>query len=123
MAYFAQLNEDNIVINVLFVENELCLDDNQIESEQKGIEYLQSIIPGRFVQTSYNASIRKQYAGIGYFYDEINNVFIAEKPFESWILNENFDWQAPIERPTDGFYIWNEDIQSWHPFESATPNT
>jgi hypothetical protein len=122
MAYFTQLNEDNIVINVLFIENELCLDDNQIESEQKGVEYLQSIIPGRFVQTSYNGNFRKQYAGIGYFYDEVNDVFIAEKPFESWILNEDFDWQAPIERPTDGFYIWNEDDQSWIQFESATPN-
>ena len=113
MAHFAQIDENNTVVNVIFVENELCLDDYGNESEAKGIEYLQSIIPGRFVQTSYNANFRKQYAGIGYSYDKENDVFIAQKPFESWILNENFDWVAPSERPLNGFWVWDEDLLSW----------
>lgn len=123
MAHFAQLDENDIVINVLFVENELCLDENGNESELKGIEYLQSLIPGKYVQTSYNSNFRKQYAGIGYFYDKVNDIFIAEKPYESWVLDENFDWRSPVEYPNDGQrYIWNEQEISWVEASFATPN-
>ena len=123
MAHFAQIDENDIVINVLFVENELCLDENGNESELKGIEYLQSVIQGKYVQTSYNANFRKQYAGIGYFYDKVNDIFIAEKPYESWVLDQNFDWRSPVEYPNDGQrYIWNEQEISWVEASFATPN-
>ena len=66
-------------------------------------------------QTSYNGSFRKNYAGIGYFYDEQRNAFIPPKPFESWILNEDScQWQSPIPMPTDeNMYRWNETNQEW----------
>jgi hypothetical protein len=66
------------------------------------------------VRTSYNNNIRKQYAGVGYTYNETADVFIAPKPFASWSLDANYDWQAPIERPADGKdYLWDETNQVW----------
>jgi hypothetical protein len=60
-------------------------------------------------RTSYNHNIRKQYAGIGYTYDAINDVFIAPQPYPSWSLDDNFDWQAPTPMPNDGEFVWDED--------------
>jgi hypothetical protein len=112
MAYFAQL-ENNTVIKVIAVNNNELLIDG-IENEQKGINFCQSLISGTFVQTSYNNRIRKQYAGIGYTYDETADVFIAPQPFDSWSLDENYDWQAPIDYPADGkIYSWDESKTAW----------
>lgn len=82
MAHFAQLDENNKVINVIVVANNDCLDEDGNESEAVGIAFLQNIIPNahKFVQTSYNNNIRGTYAGIGYTYDEENDVFIEPMP-------------------------------------------
>jgi len=112
MAYFAQI-ENGIVVNVISVNNNELLVDG-VESESKGIEFCQSLFNGVWVQTSYNSKIRKQYAGIGYTYDATADVFIAPKPFASWSLDGNYDWQAPIDYPADGKkYLWDEANQVW----------
>jgi hypothetical protein len=79
--------------------------------------------PGTWIQTSYNTHgnqhpegrpLRGNYAGIGYTYDATNDVFYAPKPYPSWILNEStWLWEAPIAMPTDGMYIWNEELGNW----------
>jgi hypothetical protein len=112
MAHFAQI-ENGIVVNVIVVHNNELLVDG-IEQEQKGVEFCQSLLGGTWVQTSYNGNIRKQYAGIGFSYNEVADVFIAPQPFPSWSLDENYDWQAPIDYPADGkLYSWDEANQVW----------
>jgi hypothetical protein len=113
MAHFAELDESNIVTQVIVVNNNELLNDG-VESEAKGIAFCQSLFGGNWVQTSYNGNIRKQYAGIGYTYDSVNDVFVSPSPFPSWTLNENFDWQAPTPYPQDeNNYSWDEDTTSW----------
>jgi hypothetical protein len=115
MAHFAKLDENNIVIQVLVVNNEVLLKTDGTESEYKGKVFLnQTFGNATWVQTSYNGNFRKQYAGIGYTYDETNDLFIAPQPYASWSLDENFDWQPPTPYPTDGqSYRWNEETQTW----------
>tara|TARA_R100001440_G_scaffold7955_3_gene15396 strand:- start:473 stop:844 length:372 start_codon:yes stop_codon:yes gene_type:complete len=117
MAHFAELDSNNIVLRVLVVGNNDCLDDNNNESESVGIIFLQNLFGSDTVwkQTSYNGNMRKNYAGIGHTYDQTRDAFIAPKPFTSWVLNETTcRWQAPIAYPTDGeMYQWNETDQQW----------
>jgi hypothetical protein len=114
MAHFAELDESNIVKQVIVVHNNELLVDN-IESEAKGIQFCQSLFGGDWVQTSYNGTIRKHFAGIGYLYDPIRDAFIAPKPFESWSLNENTcNWEAPLPYPSDDKkYQWDEENLLW----------
>ena len=118
MAHFAKLDENNIVVEVLKVRNEDMLIDG-VENEQKGIEFLESIgFPGRWVQTSYNATFRKNYAAVSGQYDEEKDAFIPIKPFASWTLNEDTcHWESPIPKPTDDLnstlYYWDEATLSW----------
>jgi len=79
MAHFAELDENNIVQRVIVVHNNELLDENQNESEQKGIDFCVAHYGGRWVQTSYNANFRGIYAGGGCIYDEALDVFIAPK--------------------------------------------
>lgn len=89
MAHFAQLDESNIVTQVIVVHNNELL-DNGVESEAKGIAFCQSLLGGNWIQTSYNANIRKNYAGIGYSYDKSRDAFIAPNPqcHSEVVLNE-----------------------------------
>lgn len=112
MAHFARLNENNIVEQVIVVSNNELL-DNGVESEAKGVAFCQSLFGGNWKQTSYNGNIRKQYASIGMTYDVVNDVFVAPQPYPSWSLNNNFDWQPPTPRPTEGFWQWDEATLSW----------
>lgn len=114
MAHFAQL-ENNIVTRVIVVNNEVITDENGNENEQKGIDFCSHHVGGTWKQTSYNGKIRKNYASIGYTYDEVRDAFIAPKPFPSWVLDEETcQWEAPINKPTDGKdYKWNESIINW----------
>jgi hypothetical protein len=114
MAHFAQL-ENNIVKQVIVVSNQDILDENGQESEQKGIDFCSNLLGGNWKQTSYNAKIRKNYAGIGYTYDEDRDAFIPPKPYNSWLLNEDTcQWKAPTPYPNDDKrYIWNEETTSW----------
>jgi hypothetical protein len=114
MAHFAKLNEDNIVEEVVVVNNDVLDKENE---EQSGIAFLHSLYNNNaiWIQTSYNGNIRKNYAGIGYTYDEARDAFIPPKPYESWLLDEESClWKAPVSYPTDGnLYVWNEENQSW----------
>jgi hypothetical protein len=114
MAHFAQL-ENNIVTQVIVVSNQDILDENGQESEQKGIDFCFNLLGGTWKQTSYNGRIRKNYAGIGFTYDEGRDAFIAPKPGASWVLDEvTCRWKAPVDYPTDGkIYDWNEATISW----------
>jgi hypothetical protein len=112
MAHFAEIDENNMVINVIVVANEDTTDENGVEIEALGVEFCKNLLGGTWVQTSYNDNIRKQYAGIGYSYDPDADVFIAPSPFPSWQLDENHDWQPPTPRP-DGNFYWDEDNRQW----------
>ena len=117
MAHFAQLDENNIVLQVIVVHNDETHDENGIESELKGVQFCKSLFGEntRWVQTSYNANTRKNYAGIGYKYDIPRDAFIPPQPYPSWILNEaTCNWESPVPYPNDGkLYTWDEHTQSW----------
>ena len=119
MAHFAQLDENNVVSQVIVVGNQDCLDQNNQEYEAVGITFCRALFGAhtRWVQTSYNANFRKNYAGIGFTYDKSRDAFIALKPFPSWVLNEDTcQWEAPVPYPTDGnVYFWDEGQCSWLP--------
>jgi len=124
MAHFAKLDENNIVTEVLVVNNDVLLKaDGDTESEYKGKTFLNSLFgSATWVQTSYNGSMRKQFAGIGYSYDSTNDVFVAPQPYDSWSLDSNHDWQPPTPMPTDGrTYEWNEDNETWDVFTPPQP--
>lgn len=111
MAYFAELDDNNVVIRVVAVSNNDAPDP--APNDQAGNDFLNSLgLTGRWIQTSYNNRIRKQYAGIGYRYDPDADVFIAPQPFPSWTLDHNHDWQPPVPMP-NGKHYWNEDDQTW----------
>jgi hypothetical protein len=112
MAHFVQI-ENNIVVNGIVVNNSELLIDG-VENEQKGKDFCHNLLGGEWIQTSYNNRIRKQYAGIGYTYDADADVFIALRPFASWSLDSNYDWQAPTPKPDNGkMYVWNEASLVW----------
>lgn len=115
MAHFAELDENNIVKQVIVVHNNELKGANGVEYENKGIEFCNSLFGHtNWVQTSYNHNMRKQFAGIGFTYDDVNDVFVAPQPYPSWSLDENHDWQAPVAKPDDNqLYGWNEETQSW----------
>jgi len=114
MAHFAKL-ENNVVKQVIVVSNQDILDEQGQESEEKGIAFCSNLLGGTWKQTSYNAKIRKNYAGIGYTYDEGLDAFIPPKPFASWLLDtDKAQWKAPVDMPTDDKrYTWNEETKSW----------
>lgn len=116
MAHFAQLDENNVVLQVIVVHNNELIDENNQESEAKGIAFCQSLFPNtKWVQTSYNGSFRKHFAGIGSTYDPNRNAFIPRQPYKSWILNEEtLLWEAPVPMPQDGkSYQWDGGKLSW----------
>ena len=125
MANFARLNENNFVIDVKVVQD---------SEEHRGEEFLavELGLGGRWIKTSYNSfmnvhydqetkeptgkpAFRKNYAGIGYTYDEQRDAFIPPQPFDSWTLNEDTClWESPIPYPEDGKpYTWNEENGVW----------
>ena len=115
MAHFAQLDENNTVTQVIVVANDELLLDG-VESETKGVIFCKSLFgeDTRWVQTSYNNNKRKNYAGIGYTYDPVNDHFFAPQPYPSWTLDADAKWQAPVAYPTDGeVYVWDESIGNW----------
>jgi hypothetical protein len=118
MAHFAEIDNDNNVLRVLVIDN---------EHERNGQTYLAEDLGfgGTWIQTSYNTHggvhdlegipLRKNYAGIGYTYDEVRDAFIPPQNFPSWILDENTcQWNPPVEYPSDGkIYLWEEESTSW----------
>jgi hypothetical protein len=109
MAHYAFLDADNVVTEVITGIHETELIEG-LSPEEWYANFRGQVCK----RTSYNHNIRKQYAGIGYTFDATADVFIAPKPFASWSLDANYDWQAPIERPADGKqYLWDESNQAW----------
>jgi len=125
MAYFAKLGTGNIVEQVISINNSVITDSNGIEQEQLGVDFINKLYNTRDVwkQTSYNNNIRKNYAGIGFQYDQTRDAFIPPKPFNSWILNEDTcRWKAPVAMPTETleenqYYSWNESTLTWDTVE------
>jgi hypothetical protein len=115
MAHFAEIDPNNAVLRVIVVANEELLDENGQESEAKGAEFCRNLLGGTWVQTSYNANFRKNFAGVDYTYDSGRNAFIPPQPFPSWVLNEETcQWAAPVAHPNDGqTYYWDEATVSW----------
>ena len=115
MAHFAKI-KDNKVTQVIVVSNDVLEGKDFPESEPIGQQFIASInLDGTWKQTSYNHKFRNKYAGIGDTYDAERNAFIPQKPFNSWVLNEDTcNWDAPISYPQDGkFYLWNEELKNW----------
>lgn len=117
MAYFAQLNEMSVVLNILVIDDQHVNSLSFPESEPIGVAYLKNAEGSdtNWVQTCVNGSFRKNYASIGCTYDVERRAFIAPKPFMSWVLNEDTCcWEAPVSRPTTTDpYIWDETTTSW----------
>jgi hypothetical protein len=126
MAHYAFLDSNNIVTEVIVGKDETDTSYN-FETYYGDVRGLRS------KRTSYNTQggshilggtpFRKNYAGIGYTYDEIRDAFIPPKPFDSWILNETSClWEAPVAYPNDGkMYIWNEQTTEWNLVIEQTP--
>lgn len=120
MAYFAQLDDDGVVVQVISVSNSDAPDPAPANSEPLGQTFIASLgLGGRWVQTSYNGKFRKKYAGIGYLYDAVRDAFIPPQPHPSWLLDEDTClWEPPVPYPNDGNgYTWNETLQQWEQTE------
>ena len=114
MTHFAKLGKGNIVERVAVVSNDVAT------TEQAGVEFLQNLYKDRAVwkQTSYNGNIRKNYAGVGFKYDQTRDAFIPPSPYNSWVINETTClWEAPIPKPNEDTneirYEWDEDNRAW----------
>lgn len=108
MAHYAFLNENNIVTEVIVGKDETDLSEDW--------EQFYGAIRNQICKrTSYHGNVRKNYAGIGYTYDEARDAFIAPTPYPSWGLNEQTcQWEAATPMPTDGQrYWWDEDAKAW----------
>ena len=115
MAHFAQLDSNNVVTQVIVVGNKDTADANGVEKEHIGAAFCEQLFGGNWKQTSYNGSIRKNYAGVGYTYNVSLDAFVPPKPYASWVLNnDTAQWDAPTPMPTDGKkYSWDEATTSW----------
>jgi hypothetical protein len=112
MSHWAELNEDNKVIRVL-------VGDNNDPAGDEGYQWLIDNLGGTWIKTSYNSKIRGTYAGIGYSYNEEEDIFVVPQPYPSWNRVGSF-WQAPEPRPEDDkMYTWDEETLSW--IEIAAP--
>lgn len=119
MAHWAELDNENIVVRVV-------VGDNNDPAGDEGYSWIMRNLGGRWVQTSYNANFRKNYATVGGKYDETLDAFIPPQPYPSWILDGECRWMPPVEAPSDmieihddgsvtgtKFYIWNEELVDW----------
>jgi hypothetical protein len=110
MAHYAFLDENSIVTEVI-----VGIDETELIEGLDTETWYGNFRGQTCKRTSYNGNIRKNYAGIGYYFDEARDAFIAPKPFDSWVLDEETcRWQAPVAYPTDGLmYTWNESDLNW----------
>jgi hypothetical protein len=112
MAHYAWIDENNLVIKVTVGVDENVVQQGIGGSSEAWEAFYSEATGYNIKRTSYNGNIRKQYAGIGYRYDPVADVFIAPALYPSWSLDENFDWQPPTPRP-EGSWYWNEEAQEW----------
>ena len=127
MAYFAEIDDNNVVTRVVVVGNDIStaagpLGDNDmhVDGETWCVNFFKG---GTWKQTSYNNNFRKQFAGKNCIYDSAKDKFLSPQPYASWALDENDDWQAPVTHPTDDTdkhnISWDEAGQKW----TATDNS
>ena len=127
MAHFAQLDANNVVTQVIVVSNKDTSDANGVEKEYIGAAFCEKLFGGTWKQTSYNGTIRKNYAGVGYTYNADIDAFVPPQPYASWTLsNETAQWEAPVPMPEDAgtgeppkMYSWDEATTSWKETEST----
>jgi hypothetical protein len=116
MAHFAELDSSNVVKRVVVIANKDTSDANNNEVESIGVAFCQSLFgSGTWIQTSYNSTIRKNYAGVGFSYRADIDAFVSPQPYPSWVLDmQTAKWSAPVAYPNDGkVYEWNEPTLSW----------
>ena len=119
MAHFAEIdsNLDNVVLRVIVIGNDDILDENGVESEVLGIAFCKNLFgeETEWVQTSYNNTFRKNYAGAGWMYDEGRDAFIPPQPYPSWTLDEETCHYNPPSWPANDTeqWIWDEATVSW----------
>ena len=128
MAHFAELDNNNVVTRVVVVGNDvetaagpLGTNDMHVDGETWCVNFFKG---GNWKQTSYNNNFRKQYAGKGYTFDAAKNKFISPQPFDSWALDGNDDWQAPVTYPTDTedkHIAWDEAGLKWTATDDSDP--
>ena len=128
MAHFAELDGSNIVKRVVVVGNDVTtaagpLGDNDmhVDGETWCVNFFKG---GTWKQTSYNNNFRKQYCGKGYTFDSAKDKFISPQPYDSWALDGNDDWQAPVTYPTDTtdkMISWDEAGQKWTATDDSDP--
>jgi len=107
MAYFAEINNENIVLRVLVT-------DSNDPAGDKGYSWLVENLGGTWIETSYSGNIRKNYAGIGHSYNSDLDAFVMPQPYDSWSLDSEALWQAPTPQPEDNNpYSWDESTLSW----------
>jgi len=113
MAHFARLDDDNKVLQVIVVHNNELLDENENESEQKGIDFCVQHYGGRWIQTSYNHNFRGRYCGKDWTYDPVQDAFFPPQPYPSWTFNQEiYAWEPPIPIPSL-MSIWDESLGDW----------
>jgi hypothetical protein len=112
MAHYAWLDKNNIVVNVT-----VGVDETELINGLNTETFYSEATGYTIKRTSYNNKIRKQYAGINFTYDPIADVFIAPQPYPSWLLDANFDWQAPVSKPGENYY-WDEENLMWQQLEN-----
>ena len=116
MAHYAFLDESNIVTEVIPGRNE----DEVVDGVSDWEQWYGDFRGQRCVRTSYNNNIRGTYAGVGYYYNEEEDIFVAPQPFPSWIRSGSF-WESPEPYPEDGgIYNWNEEIGEWEKYDSSS---
>lgn len=139
MAHFAQLDSNNVVTQVIVVSNDDTSDSNGVETESIGVAFCQKLLGAdtNWKQTSYNANMRGNYAGIGYTYMEnvatlgvgSTDIFIGQQPYASWTISTTAaQWEAPITQPTltdeqvaaMSYYTWDE---SAYQADTSDPKT
>ena len=128
MAHFAELDSNNVVTRVVVVGNDvttadgpLGTNDMHVDGETWCVNFFKT---PNWKQTSYNHNFRKQYAGKDYTFDSAKDKFISPQPYDSWALDGNDDWQAPVTHPTDTTdkrINWDEDNQRWTAHDFSDP--
>lgn len=117
MAHYAELDNNNVVLRVIVIDNKDTADAYGNEKESIGAAYCERLFGGKWMQTSYNGNIRKNYAGPGFTYYPSIDAFVAPKPFPSWVLNTTTGtWVAPVPMPEETIgirYVWDEVNTAW----------
>jgi len=135
MAHFAKISNDNEVLAVLYVNDSNVQNSEGVETESVGQAYLEqhnNWPADKWIQTSYNGNIRKNYAGIGFTWDAENQIFWPPQPYPSWTKDVTTGgWVSPVGAPptlndqeeVTYTYIWDENTQNWNKVPKAQVNS